>query len=130
MPVYSLIGAWLVFELLHESLHGDKVFLLWPVLIHAGHEMSGAYLVEVIILKSVTAYLSLCINHSIGIHLAILAYVLVAILKICVEHGFEFDAHDITPLRFFCKVEHIRLGHSLHLGVCHPLAVGLIWFIL
>ena len=71
--------------------------------------MAGAYLVEVVVLEFVAAYLALGVDHGVGVHLAVLPDFVVAIFKIGVEHGFQFDAHDIAPLGFLGEVEHVRL---------------------
>ena len=43
------IGAWLVLQLLHHVLDGQQVLLFWPEVVHAGHKVAGADIVEVVV---------------------------------------------------------------------------------
>ena len=74
-----LIGAGLVLQLLHERLDGQQVLLLRIELIHAGHEMTGTDLIEVVVLDIVGTDLALLVDHRIGILLTVLADVLATI---------------------------------------------------
>ena len=109
VPINALVGARLLLQLLHERLQSLEVLGFGIFLIHAGNKMAGAYLVEVVVLKLVAAYLALGVDHGVGVHLAVLPDFVVAIFKIGVEHGFKFDAHHIAPLGLLGEVEHVRL---------------------
>ena len=130
VPVYALFGAGLFLHLLHEGLHGLEVLLFGEVLIHAGHEVSGTDLVEVVVFQAVAANLALGVDHRVGIHLAIPPDVVVTIFQVGVEHGFQFDTHHVAPLGSLGEVEHVRLGHAFHLRVGHPFAVVLVGHLL
>ena len=48
-------SARLVFQLFHHGLHGEQVLLLGSLLVHAGHEMPRADVVEIIVRQLVAA---------------------------------------------------------------------------
>ena len=109
------IGSRLVLQLLHQRLDGQQVFLLRIELIHTGHEMTCADLVEVIVLDIVGADIALLVDHCVGIFLTVFADVLTTVSEIGVEHRLEFDTHHVAPLGLFREVEQIALRHALHL---------------
>ena len=116
-------GARLVLQLPHHSPHGEQVFLFWPLLVHAGDEVAGADIVEVIVEDVVAAYVTLLVNHRVGIFLAIAAYVLAAIAQVSVEHALQLDAHDVAPFGLRGEIEQVRLRRALHLAVGHPFGI-------
>ena len=130
VPIYSLLGAWLLVELLHESLHSLEILCLGVFLIHTGHEMARTNLIKIIVFQLICTNLAFVVDHRVGVKLAVFADVVATISKIGVEHGFEFYTHYIAPSWRLCEVEHIRLRHSLHFRVCQPLAIVLIWLLL
>ena len=68
MPKYLVgDGARLVLQLFHHGLHGQKVLRFGPLLVHAGDEMSGADVVEVIVQDVVATDVALSVNHRVGI---------------------------------------------------------------
>ena len=119
-------GARLVLQLFHHRLHGQQVLGLGPLLIHAGDEMAGADVVEVIVENVIVANLSVGINHRIGIFLTVFPDFLASVFKIGVEHAFKFDTHHIAPLGSIGKVEQVAFRHTLHLRIGKPLAIMLI----
>ena len=131
VPVYLVgNGARLVLQLLHHGLHGQQVLGLRPVLVHAGDEVTGADVVQIVVKNIVAGDVALLVNHLVGVHLAVFQDVVATIFEIGVEHAFQFDAHDIRPLGFSGKVEHVRLRHALHFRVGQPFRVVLIRFLL
>ena len=127
MPIYFIFhGAWLLLQLAHHELNSFEVLLLRPELLHACHKVSGADIVEVIVLEFVVADVAVGGNHRVTILLTIIKYGVSAILKIGIEHCFKFYSHDITPSWLFCEVQQVGLGCSLHFGVGKPLTVVLI----
>ena len=127
MPV-DLVGhgARLVLQLLHHGLHGQQVLLLGPLLIHAGDEVAGTDVVEVVVEDVVAADVALLVDHRVGVLLTVLANLVAAVAQVGVEHALKLDAHDVAPLGAGREVEHIRLRRALHLRVGHPLGVVLI----
>ena len=123
-------GAWLLFQLLHECLHGFQVLLLGQLLIHPSDEMAGADVVKIIIEKVIATNLTLFVDHCVGVELAVVQNVLSAVAQVGVEHTFEFYTHHIAPLGTVGEVEQIRLGRSFHLRACHPLRVVLVGLLL
>ena len=116
VPEYLVdIGSRLIFQLFHQRLDGQQVLLLRIELIHTGHEMACADLVEVIILDIVGTDLALLVDHRVSIFLTVLADVLTAVSEIGVEHRLEFDTHYVAPAGFLGKVEQIALRHAFHL---------------
>ena len=130
VPIYSLLGARLLVELLHESLHSLEILSLGVFLIHTGHEMARTNLIKIIVFQLICTNLAFVVDHRVGVKLAVFADVVATISKIGVEHGFEFYTHYIAPSWRLCEVEHIRLRHSLHLRIGQPLAIVLIWLLL
>ena len=130
MPIHLVnIGTGLVLQLAHHELHGFQVLGFGPLLIHAGNEVSGADVVQVVVLQLIALDAAIVQNHRVGIFLTVAANVLTTILQIGVEHGFQLDAHDVAPLGFLGKVEHERLRRALHLRVGEPLGIVLIGFL-
>ena len=131
MPEY-LVGnsTRLVLQLLHHGLHGQKVLGLGPLLVHTGDEVSGTDVVEVVVQDVVATDVALSVNHRVCVELAIVLDFLSAVAQIGVEHALQFDAHDVAPFGLRREVEQVALGHTLHLGVGHPLGVVLIRFLL
>ena len=119
-------GAWLVVQLFHHGLHGQQVLRLGPVLIHAGDEMSGTDVVEIVVQHVISSDVALLVNHLVGVHLAVVVDVLTAIAEVGVQHALQFDAHDVRPLGLLGEVEHVRLWNALHLGIGEPLGVVLV----
>ena len=127
MPIHLVgNGARLVLELFHHGLHGQQVLGFGPLLVHACDEVSGADVVQVIVEDVVSGNVALLVNHLVGVHLAVVQDVVAAIFKIGVQHALQFDAHHIAPLRLGGEVEHVALGHALHLRVGEPLRVVLV----
>ena len=80
MPEYTVgLGAWLVVQLGHQQLHGLEVLGLWPLLVHAGNEMTRADVVEVILLDVVATDGAVATNHRVGVLLAVESDVLATI---------------------------------------------------
>ena len=100
-------GAWLVLQLLHHQLHGQQVFLLGPLLVHAGHKMARADIVQIVVLDIESADVAVGIDHSVGILLAVLAYLLAAIAQVGVKHTFQLDTHHIAPFGSVREVEQV-----------------------
>ena len=109
------LGARLVFQLPHQGLQGNQVFFFGLELIHPCHEMSGADIVEVVVLEFIISDDTLFGDHGVGVELAIIIDVLSTVGQIGVEHGFQLDSHHIAPFRLGGEVEHIALRHPLHL---------------
>ena len=131
VPEY-LVGnsARLVLQLFHHGLHGQQVLGFRPFLIHTRHKMTCTDVVEVVVKDVVAGNVTLLVNHLVGVHLTVFADVLTAIAQIGVKHAFQFNAHDIAPLGFLGKVEHVALWNTLHLRVCQPLGIVLVGRIL
>ena len=91
-------GAGLVLQLLHHGLHGSQVLCLGPLLIHAGYEMTGTHVIEVVLQDVIVANAAFGVNHRVGIFLTVLADILTTIFKIGVEHTFQFNTHHVAPL--------------------------------
>ena len=92
-------GARLVLQLLHHGLHSQQVLLLGPLLVHAGDEVAGADVVEVIVQNVVAADVALSVDHRVGVLLTVAADLVAAVSEIGVEHTLQLDAHDVRPLR-------------------------------
>ena len=119
-------GARLVLQLLHHRLHSLEVLGLGPLLVHAGDEVAGADVVEVVVKNIVAADAAVGVDHRVGIFLTVTANVLATIFKVGVEHALQFDTHDVAPLGLLREVQKIGLRRALHLRVGHPLRVVLV----
>ena len=108
MPIHLVgLGARLFLQLLHHRLHGDEVFLFGIELVHAGDEMARPDVVKVVVEQVVASDVALGIDHSVGVFTTVSENGVASVFQICVEHAFQFDAHDIAPFRFCRKVEQI-----------------------
>ncbi len=107
VPIHTLVGARLLLQLFHERLQCLEILGLGIFLVHSRHKVTGAYLVQVVVFELVAAYLALCVDHGVGVHLAVLPDFVVAIFKIGVEHGLKFDAHHVAPFGLLGEVKHI-----------------------
>ena len=99
------LGAWLVVQLGHQQLHGLEVLGFRPLLVHTGHEMACADVVEVILLDVVATDGAVTTNHGVGVFLTVEADVLATIFKIGVEHALQFDTHHVAPFGLRREVE-------------------------
>ena len=104
ISIYGLVPEYLVgnsarlfLQLLHHGLDGLEVLGLRVEVVHTSYEMSGTYIVKVIIQDVVAADVTFVIDHRVGIFLAILADILATIFDIGVKHTLEFDTHYIAP---------------------------------
>ena len=61
----------LLFQLTHQGLHCDATSRLWVELVHTCHEMTCAYVVEVVFIESIALNVALSINHGVNIFFAI-----------------------------------------------------------
>ena len=131
VPVY-LVGhcSGLILQLLHHCLHRQQVLNLGPLLIHTCHKVTCTYVVEVVFQNVVSTDVALGVNHRVGILLAVVAYLLAAMCQICVQHCLKLYTHHVTPSWLRSKVQQIASWHSLHLRVCHPLRIALVWHLL
>ena len=109
------LSAWLFLQLSHHGFHGDKVLCLRVLLVHASHEVPGANVVKVVVVIFEASDFALSVYHRIGVLLAIVPNAFVAVAQVGVEHRFQFDAHDVTPLRTLGEIEHVALRRALHL---------------
>ena len=100
-------GTGLVLQLFHHQLHGKKVFLLRVFLVHPGHEVSRADVVEVIVEDVEATDVAVGIDHGVGILFAIFQDVLPTIAQIGVEHTLQFDAHHIAPFGLVREIEEV-----------------------
>ena len=123
-------GARLVLQLLHHGSHGQQVLLFGPLLVHAGHKVSRADVVQVVVQNVIACDVAFLVNHRVGVVLAVVENVLPAVAQVGVEHTFQLDAHHIRPLGLVGEVEQVALGHALHLRVRQPLRVVLVGFLL
>ena len=127
VPIHFIYHrARLLLQLLHQRLHGDEVFLLGQLLIHASHEMTCTDIVEVIVQNVVPANLAFLVDHRVGVELAVVEDVLTAVAQVGVEHTFQLDAHHVTPFWTCGEVQQVGLRIALHLRACHPFRVVLV----
>ena len=107
MAVYGFVPvdavshcARLAVELVQQSAYGSLCACGWSQLVHSRYEMSCAHIVKVEVVVFVSSYFAIGCDHRVDIVLAIASDVITAISKVCVEDGFKFDAHHITPFGF------------------------------
>ena len=98
------LGAGLLGQLFHQGLHGEQILGFGMLLIHACNKVPCSDVVKVVVFQLVTSDSAACVNHRVSIFLAVVFDALPAILQVGVEHGFEFDAHHVTPFGFCGEV--------------------------
>ena len=69
--------------------------------------MTSTNVVEVIVEQVVATDVAFLVDHRVGVKLAVVQNLLVAVAQIGVEHALELNAHDVAPLGFRREVEHI-----------------------
>ncbi len=126
VPPHALLGSGLFLKLPEERLERLVEIPGRLKAVHAIDKPRGAHIVKVVIFQLIAGDISLLIDHLGGVSAQVIEYLGVTIAQVGIEHAFQFDAHHIAPLGLFGEIEHITLGHPLHLRGHHPLRIVLI----